>query len=365
MEKSNIVKSSNGNNRITGLDVYRIIACMLVIINHNNSKVMFQLEPSSFAWYVTVAVFYVTKIAVPGFLMIAGYNLLHRNDSWEKNFVRVKRIAIDLILFSLFYYIFKCIEGGYFAGITKTPLLVIGNFIKNFIALFLQNKITDAFWYLYMYLGLMIMLPLMQKLANAMDKKDFRIMFVLALIFVSIIPTITEFVPDFKISDYFAMPVISMFGGCAVYMFIGHYFYTELTDRKLSVWPFAGFAAGFILNIVISSIELKLTAGNSYLSVGEIEYVPLMLESISVFAILLRIKYKEVIVKVVNIIAPVTFGIYLLSDFVCANTHFVYFNLCSYMNRLIAVAIQDVVALCGLFVVIYLLRKIPVFKKYI
>jgi len=368
--------------RVTGLDLYRIIACMLVIINHCNSKVMLQVTPKSLAWFVTVGVFYITKIAVPGFLMIAGYNLLHRLDSWKKTRQRALRILIVMTVFSLLYFIWRSYELGSFATWSGEPGGIAFNFLKGFVGAFFQNRITDAFWYLYMYLGIMIILPFLQKLAHAMEKKDFYILFGLAFAFTCVIPTIAEFVPALSFSTYFELPIIKSFGGSIAYMFIGHYFYEFVMNSsekfglikdnkahgfiKTPTWALiSGFAIGFVLNLAVSVLEFNATGGENFLSIGEIEYFPLFLESICVFTLLLKINYPHSMVSVISFIAPCTFGIYLLSDFVCSQTHLIYYYLCIYMNRLFAVAIQDVVALLLAFWVVWIIRKVPVFRKYL
>lgn len=386
-KKDNSIKTASRavSMRVTGLDMYRIIACMLVIINHCNSKVMFQVPPKSLAWFVTVGVFYITKIAVPGFLMIAGYNLLHRLDSWKKTRQRALRIFLVMVVFSLLYFAWRSADYGLYESWKTIPGGIVWNFAKGFVGSLFHNQITDAFWYLYMYLGIMIVLPFLQKLAHAMSKEDFYVLFGIAFIFTCVIPTVAEFVPFFAFTSYFELPIVRSFGGSVVYMFIGHYYYAyvmnsaeetggfiEKTSRdkenyiKTPIWALVcGFVLGFVLNMTISMIEFGATGGESFLNVGEIEYLPLFIESLSMFTLLLKIRYSEWMMKLIGFIAPCTFGIYLFSDFICSQTHMIYYYLCIYMNRLFAVAIQDIVALIIAFGVVWLLRKIPVLRKYI
>lgn len=344
-------------NRIAGLDLYRLFACSFVIINHCNSKVMFQLEPMSLAWLVTVAVVYITKVAVPGFLMIAGYNLLHKQDDWKKSIQRTSRILIVTVFFSVLYYIWR---------------FGTDNFFPDFFDKFWHAKITDAFWYLYMYFGLMLVLPFLQKLCVSMKKEDFKYFFAIALVFTCILPTFAEFIPQMQHTEYFEIPVVMSFGGSVAYMFIGHYFYSYIVNKdndmmhKIPMWlPVFGFAVGFILNMIISVAECRATGAESYLSMEAIEYFPLMLESICAFTILLKIKYSKKISNIISSAATLTFGVYLISDFICTQTHFIYYNLCMYMNRLFAVAIQDICAIAVSLLIVWLIRRIPLTGKYI
>ena len=371
------------NNRITGLDVYRIIACMLVVINHCNSKVMYQVTPKSLAWYVTVGTFYVTKVAVPGFFMIAGYNLLHREDDWKRSLKRAFRIFMALIIFSVLYFAWKLFRGSM---VLDAPAGMSYFFacIKTMVAMIVTGPITDAYWYLYTYLGLMLVLPLLQRLVSRMKDEDYKAFLLLAVIFVCVWPTIAQFVPELRLARDFELPIVCT---SVVYMIIGHYYYITngfmdelfggirsisskkirdfISDSKgIRTWILmCVIALGFILNMIISVAEFNATAGESFLSVGEIQYLPLAMESVSLFALLLRADYPVWIERLVAVIAPTTFGIYLLTDMLCAETNLMYFYLCPHMNRLLAVAIEDIAVLVIGFLVVWLLRLIPVVRK--
>lgn len=340
------------------LELMRIIACMLVIINHCNSQLMFYLPGKSRAWYVTVFVFYMTKVAVPIFLMISGYTMLHREDDLKKNGKRILRIAVVLLLFSLIYYLFHG-----FMGLRQ--LSVFG-----FFATIWHGPVTDAFWYLYLYLGILIMFPFLQKMAAKMERKDYHLFFLIALVFCSILPTIGVFVPEILPSGELKLPLIC----CSIsYLLLGDYFYRygkDLMEKADTVLlrigvPVFLYAAGMILNLILTTVEWNRTGGATYLTVGEIEYIPLLLESLAVFFLLLQAKIPERIHPLLAGLGGCTFGVYLLADLLVTVTQPVYYYGCIYVNRLIAVALQQTSALLLGFTIIFLLRKIPGMKKLI
>ena len=185
-------------------------------------------------------------------------------------------------------------------------------------------------------------------------------------VFTCIVPTIAQFSSSWMYADSFVIPLVRTYGGCIAYMLFGHFCYSYVQKKTYPLWlPIVGFLSGFALNMIISLVEFNATAGKEMLSVGEIEYLPLLLESISMFAFLLKIDYASWIKRVVDFIAPLTFGIYLISDFLCGQTHLIYYYLCIYMNRLFAVAIQDIAVLALGVIVIWLIRKIPFIRKYV
>ena len=105
---------------------------------------------SDFLWYA------LSKIAVPVFVMVSGACLLGREDTYRKCFGRFLRIVGTLVVFSAVYFI------------ANTGSLNPGAFLK---AVWTEG-ITDSFWYLYFYAGLMLMLPLFQRLSANMRGHD-------------------------------------------------------------------------------------------------------------------------------------------------------------------------------------------------
>ncbi|MBQ5649328.1 MAG: acyltransferase family protein, partial [Clostridia bacterium] len=89
------------------LDILRIIACFCVIVNHTNSDVFLNTAPGSITWFVSLAYFFVSKIAVPVFFMISGYLLLGKIDSPKKSFQRIIRILAALIGCGVIYSIYN------------------------------------------------------------------------------------------------------------------------------------------------------------------------------------------------------------------------------------------------------------------
>lgn len=64
------------NNKIVYLEILRIIACYLVLVNHSAD---FIYPNSTFAWVIYYSRFMLCKVAIPIFFMISDYLLL-KND---------------------------------------------------------------------------------------------------------------------------------------------------------------------------------------------------------------------------------------------------------------------------------------------
>lgn len=370
------------NKRLSGLDLYRIIGCAFVIINHCNSKVLAQVTPKSLAWYVTVGVIFITKITVPGFFMITGYNLLHRSDDFRVYVKRIVRIAVVLAVMSLFYHVWHILAHAYPTGLPEgaTALQKAGAYITGYARALWRDGATDAFWYLYTYLGLMIMMPALQRVAAMFSGKDtdsegvygrrtLVCVIFAALIYVSVIPSVSIIWPAAAMNPHFELPMI----GCAVvYLFIGHACYLYRDELRAGaglkvsdLWLIGVFLASFAGNMLLSELEFRMTAGASFVSYSEIETLFMVTESVAVYCFLIKLKAAGSLGRVIGFLAPATFGIYLFADFVCTCTHMIYWNMCRFMNRIFAVAIQDIVAFAAALCIVLVLRLIPEVRKWI
>ena len=79
--------------RESWLDALRITSAFLVIVNHTNSDVFQASSPEYATWWLSVAWYYLCKIAVPVFVMVSGAVLLPRQDSLRKCLGRFGRIC--------------------------------------------------------------------------------------------------------------------------------------------------------------------------------------------------------------------------------------------------------------------------------
>ena len=75
------------------IDILRILACFLVIVNHTNSQIFLSVtsvnDGIGISYILSMAYFYFSKIAVPIFFMISGALLLNK-DYEIKDFIKKK-----------------------------------------------------------------------------------------------------------------------------------------------------------------------------------------------------------------------------------------------------------------------------------
>lgn len=145
------------------IDALRVLAMMLVLYNHTGERGFLRFDaaqgPAQGA-YLALAV--LDTIAVPLFFMISGALLLGREEPLSVCLKkRVLRYAVVLVGASTAMYAYTC----------RTDISVM-NWTDYLRGLY-DGGITTSYWFLYAYLGYLLGLPLLRRLARAMTERDF------------------------------------------------------------------------------------------------------------------------------------------------------------------------------------------------
>lgn len=164
-------------------EVIRILACGLVIFNHLNGYSLYTIS-GGMKQFVYMCLTMLTRINVPLFFMISGALLLRKEENITTILKkRILRMVLVLFLFDgiiLTIYKLLAIKAGQNYEYT----------IIRYLYGFLTNKLdgTDAYWYIYAYLGFLFMLPFMQRMAKGFTKTEFIVLFCIHFIVSSLIP---------------------------------------------------------------------------------------------------------------------------------------------------------------------------------
>ncbi|MBR2715827.1 MAG: acyltransferase family protein, partial [Ruminococcus sp.] len=313
------------------------------------------VTPMSFGWYLSLTYFFISKLAVPIFFMIMGALLLRKIDSPKKSFERVVRMIIALVVYSLIYYV-------YFHRNTLDTMS-----FQDFFSLILTKRTNNAMWYMYVYIGLLILLPLFQRMANAFSKKATAYLIFLSVFVMGTLPLISIFY-NFNLSAYFT---VNFFAPTIGVIFAGYFVEHYLKINKAIV------AISLLLFVCITTFEVYYTANyyplnpKDYLILDDRDYLTITLSAICFYII---IKYLATLIKAGNGIKKVTcyfgsltFGIYLISDLIINVTKPQYYSIIIHSDNvfLITVLWQVIVfASCALITALAKLI-IPGAKKII
>ena len=335
--------------RKTYLEFLRIAACFLVIVNHTNSSIFLGISPSP-TWFCSVTYFFICKIAVPLFLFMMGALLLGREDPPKKTAERVIRISIVLAAGSFCYYV-------YFTWRNGTAFSIWG-FLWNLP----QASITNSYWYLYLYLALLCLLPILQRLVKALDKRRLEYLLFLSLGVLGTAPLI----PAFELSPFFAAGLVGPYIGQVL---LGYYIerYVPMTKKVFLLC-----SSAFVLLIAFQvggTFLLYQRDPSSYLALDNRTLITIT-GSAACFYVCVKyffLKYPPhpAIGHGVCRLGALTFGIYLLADMAMVQFEPLYSMLQGYMHPLAAVGLWELFLFGVCALITAGLRLVPALRKWI
>lgn len=327
-------------------DVLRIIACFLVIVNHT-IKDSFLNYALGYSEMFALAYLTLSKIAVPIFLMISGALLLSRKDSyrsvWKK---RILPIVMVIILFSIFVY--AVIEQREFS-------------LLDWLSSMISEPCFVAYWYLYTLLGIYMVLPILQKLAQHLNKSDFKYIFILWFLFIGCFPFLANLKIMVPITTDFELPIFTAEIG---YFILGYYLVhvQKLKEKKSMLFYFLVFIS--TLGICFGyNIWEYYHFGSYVLLLDRLSVWSSMIMAICVFQFFQIWNEKQHLSlrtqTWLKYIGETTFGIYLIHGITLWLTVDIQQYLLTSGNRVVGVLIYEVIIFVYSFILIRILALIP------
>ena len=133
------------------IDLLKSIACILVIINHTSSYLL--INENYLPFYKIE--FVLCRIAVPIFIMCTGYLMCTKELKGKDILKKILKVFIPLFLLSGLIYLLQ----------HKTIDFL---FLQNFIA----TPIIEPFWYIYMLIGLYLIMPFLNYITKNASTKE-------------------------------------------------------------------------------------------------------------------------------------------------------------------------------------------------
>ena len=146
-------------DRKIGYDIFRIFACFGVILNHTILIYDRYGEIHPWKYLVVTALFCLCKSAVTIYLLLSSALLLKKEESYRDWFFkRLLRMIFILIVWSIIYI--------------DTNEWRKSNSLIHTISTIISRESSLHLWYLYMFLGICIMLPFLRKMVAGMKKEE-------------------------------------------------------------------------------------------------------------------------------------------------------------------------------------------------
>ena len=292
--------------RLCYLDLLRIIACFLVVLNHTPGYIAsFEGDASKplplLTWHLFVEM--VVKIGVPVFYMISGSLLLKRDFTYRDVFKRILRMFLILLGFSVV------------ANIVNTGHFDFTGFVRNFASSSVDG--AGPYWYLYAYIGILLMLPFLRSVAIRLTKEDVIYLFVARALLTGLVPIVIMFLnmafeSNMHMSEHFQPVFITL--DCIFYVIMGYGLDSLFDISGFTGKREIGLAALFVGTALLESL-LTMIAGISNVFSG-LDFVMTISLFMLVKAALFRKEPSDKVKSIVSLIGSLTFGIYLLDPIV-------------------------------------------------
>lgn len=299
MKKQSRDRMKNTKEKKIYIEVLRILACFFVIFNHTEGCALFYNTGGITEWktWVYLGASYIVRTAVPIFLLIAGTCLLGKEESVRTILSkRVFKTFLILLMASLLYY---CLN---------SPVGMI-----DFLQKFLKGEVLYAYWYLYLYLGILLMLPFLRAIVKGIDYNVYKYLLVCYFIFVNVIPMLNNLTGDtidIALTGSFEIPILIK--QSTFYLLIGYWVDNIYDISKVKVKT-------IIIMISISFLAIFYECMNRFEEGVPIQGYIMLFDWILALFIFIIIKYiftritlKKQICRIIIFMGSLTFGIYLL-----------------------------------------------------
>ncbi|MGM9912990.1 acyltransferase [Floccifex sp.] len=335
--------------KIESFRYMRVLACIGIVLLHflNGAIGLYGTEITVNQYIISKCILNLLLWCVPIFVMITGALLLN-----PKKEISYKTIFSKYILRIIKALLFCVIIFGIFDCITHNEAISFG-WIKSIILNFFQGTSWSHLWYLYLIIGLYLMLPIYRLVTRSASDKDIKYLLILYTIFLSMIPIFQVFGFDIE----FYIMVSSIY---PLYFFLGYAMHNKIVNIKKEQ---------SIILLILSTIGMIVTTyfetknGLDFSTLTNYSSIFVVVQSISIFSLMESFNFRRS--SIINSIDDKSFGIYLIHMiFVRLLLKYLQFN--PYQN---IVLLNFILGVLGIFIISYLivviLKHIPIIKKFI
>lgn len=357
MSENNLL---NPPKRLLHLDLLRLLAIYLVIFNHTGDRgyFLFVNSENSPLYFPYMMISVLCKIAVPLFFMISGALLLPKKESLRTLFSkRILRMAVVLFLISVPYYFW--LKRAHGMGVSDFFTYIYG------------NSASTSLWYLYSYIGLLLMLPFLRSMVQNMHHKDYIYLMVGHIVLVGVLPCMERCLWNGNVSVHESFSPVIFVSQSVFYALMGYYLEHVYEAKNYGLRTACISIGVSLIAIIVTCFMTHPLVGNSAYSITEVEMyfncfisVPAMTVYYSFKCLASKIQQLS-IQKWLAILGSAVFGVYLIEKFVRSLTDHVYTLLSPIVGSMIASLIWVMIVLLIGLMIILPLKHIPIIKKII
>ncbi len=363
MMENNISSVSAGKGeRLIYLDMMRIFATFTVIVLHASAEHWLEVPVSSYQWQVFNIYNSFVRFNVQLFVLISGALFLDKAVSIKKLYTKnILRLLTAYIVWSSIYALVYAYFGGGFPGGFRA------------IVVYLVKALINShyhLWYVPMIIGVYMMVPILQPIAQNKDCKNIcRYFLILFLLFGILKPSVFAFQFPYKetLSNLSNVINVASAAGWLGYLVLGYYLKKYDMSRSHRNLLYLSAAAGYIFTAAASSY-LSLQTGNA---TSFFTFSFSLSSFLSTAACFVFFKYEVAKIqlsdKLIAIIARMSknmFGLYLIHAMVLRVLLALGLSGLTF-NAAISVPFVSLVAFAVSYILVELIAKIPLLNKYI
>lgn len=337
--------------RLIYLDFLRVFAVFCVVILHVSAGNWAYVPVNSQTWEVFNIFNSSVRFAVPIFVMISGALLLDTEYNFNfKTFFKknIMRIITAYIFWSGIYTLVNFLDNG-------------GTFSDNF-KFFLSGY--SHLWYLYMILGMYIILPFLREIAK---NEKLSIYFVVLAFVFTYFAKLLSAVPELGVLNEIFELITSKMSlnfvlGYTGYFFLGHILKNR-EFKNTTKYIFFGLGALSLITTVLLTRYYSVLSGVAT-DIFYSYFMPnVFFVALAVFLLFKDLKIPEKHEKNIILLSNLTFGVYLFHPL--ANRYIYGFITTTSINPLISVPLISILSFIISACVSYSISKIKILNKYI
>lgn len=319
----------------------RVIATVFVVLIHASTGFLYRVDTQSFDWNYANWINSATRCAVPLFVVISGALLL----SNEENVVafykkRLPKLVFPFAFWTLVYIVYYFYRYTNFTVLNNKQILSI-----------IQDKILHGanahLWYLYMILGLYLVIPFLQKIIIRCSNREIEIF--LLIWFVSLL------IMNKGFNDVMPKIDLTFFSGYIGYLVLGYYLSIKNISWKKHV-PFIAYLVVIFITAIGTSV---LSQHDKKLNTLLYNYL-LPTTALATYFLFIGIKnitaHTTSVPNWVRVIDKYSFGVYL-SHIIPLN--YIHPLLSEYMSTAWVIPLATASTLIASILISYIVRSIP------
>lgn len=284
MEKSKILNffkiNSDSLNRDTNFELLRIISMILIIAHHIaiHSGIYYPSDNYTLNKLWMLFLNMGGKVGVNIFILISGYFLV---NTTKLKICKIIKLILQVSTYSIIFFICSLIFSN--------QSFSLNNLYKAFFPI-----MNNSWWFVSTYFVMFLLSPYINILLKNLSKKQYLGMLALITTLWSILPTISNS----------SMQLNNLLWFMLLYAFAG-YIKLHFNDEKVKCWMYLAIFHTF----VTTSYILTLFTSRSFFGLEQFTTLSI---SLSLFLAFKKINMPKI--KIINLIATTTFGVYLIHD---------------------------------------------------